>query len=124
MSNCKYCDEKLEGRVDKIYCDEHCKSAYNYKVSKNKEASFFNKVEKQLKANRRLLKLYNKAGKAIIRKEDLIASGFNPKFFTHYWKNTKGDVYLFCFEFGYLERTENGRSKFVLVHWQDYMGTV
>jgi len=31
----------------------------------------------------------------------LIDQGFNPKFFTHYWKNNKGDVYLFCYEYGF-----------------------
>jgi len=121
MAGCKSCGEKLNGRIDKIYCDEHCKSAYNYQKSKNNEASFFSKVDGQLRLNRRLLKLYNRAGKSTVRSENLLNEGFNPKFFTHYWKNKKGDVYFFCFEFGFLERKENGRSKFVLVHWQSYM---
>ena len=74
-----------------------------------------------MKLNRRLLKQYNKAGKAVVRKKDFVQAGFNPKFFTHYWKNQKGDVYLFCYEFGFLERQENGKPKYVLVQWQDYM---
>ncbi|PHQ58728.1 MAG: hypothetical protein COC08_09830 [Maribacter sp.] len=45
----------------------------------------------------------------------------NPKFFTHYWKNQKKDVYLFVYEYGFLKRKENGKEKFVLVVWQDYM---
>ena len=48
-------------------------------------------------------------------------AGFNPKYFTHYWKNQKGDVYLFCYEFGFLKRTENGKAKYILVEWQKYM---
>jgi hypothetical protein len=42
-----------------------------------------------------LLKNYNKAGMSVVRKEALLEEGFNPKYFTHYWKNQKGDVYLF-----------------------------
>mgnify|MGYP006102039565 CR=1 FL=1 len=120
--HCLYCDEVMEGRKDKIFCNPNCKSAYHYTKSQEKEASLYNQIDNQLKLNRRLLKLFNKAGKATIRKEELVSEGFNPKFFTHYWKNKKGDLYLFCYEFGFLERKENGKSKFVLVHWQHYMG--
>jgi hypothetical protein len=83
----------------------------------------YNQIDNQLKQNRRILKNYNKAGKAVIRKDELIKEGFNPKYFTHYWKNKKGDVYLFCYEFGFLERKENGKSKYVLVQWQPYMNS-
>lgn len=57
----------------------------------------------------------------MVRKDALIEDGFNPKFFTHYWKNQKGDVYLFCFEFGFLEKKEEEKNKYVLVQWQEYM---
>jgi hypothetical protein len=61
----------------------------------------FKTIDAQLKKNRRLLKLFNKAGKATVRKEVLIEKGFNPRFFTHYraadrWKAGNGNVYLFC----------------------------
>lgn len=118
---CQFCGEEMEGRVDKLFCNPNCKSAFHYKKSHEKEASIYNKIDHQLKQNRRILKNFNKAGKAVIRKENLIADGFNPKYFTHYWKNKKGDVYLFCFEFGFLEKKEKGRSKYVLIQWQNYM---
>ena len=119
--SCVHCNTPLEGRVDKLFCNPNCKSAYHYVKSQEKDASMYNRIDRQLKQNRRLLKNYNKAGKSTIRKENLINAGFEPKYFTHYWKNKKGDVYLFCYEFGFLERKENGRSKYVLVHWQPYM---
>ena len=121
MKKCKSCQKELKGRIDKIYCDEYCKSAFNYKKSQLAEDNFFTKVNKQLKLNRRILKDFNKAGKATVRKEILLEEGFNPKFFTHYWKNQKGEVYLFCFEFGFLEKKEKNLSKYILVHWQNYM---
>ena len=120
---CLYCEDPMEGRLDKVFCNPNCKSAYHYKRSHEKEASLYNQIDHQLKQNRRILKNFNKAGKATVRKELLIEEGFNPKYFTHYWKNQKGDVYLFCFEFGFLERKENGKSKFILVQWQDYMNS-
>lgn len=124
MKNCLNCNEELKGRSDKLYCNPYCKSSFHYRKSIEEDKSLFRSIDLQLKLNRRLLKLFNKAGKATVRKEDLIKEGFNPKFFTHYWKNKKSDVYLFCYEFGFLERKENGRSKYVLVHWQSYMEEV
>lgn len=79
------------------------------------------RVDKQLKRNRRILRDYNKAGKATVRKVKLIAEGFDPNYFTHYWKTKKGQVYLFCYEYGFLSLQENGKDKYLLVTWQDYM---
>ena len=79
------------------------------------------KVDKQLKTNRRVLKSYNKAGKSTVKREKLIEEGFDPNYFTHYWKNNKGQVYLFCYEFGFLAIHENDRPKYLLVKWQSYM---
>jgi len=121
VRNCISCDEVFEGRSDRKFCCDYCKSNYHYLLNKKKEDSFFIKVTKQLKLNRRLLRDFNKAGKAIVRVDVLLELGFDPKFFTHYWKNKKGDVYLFVFEFGFLRRVENRREKFILVMWQEYM---
>jgi len=118
---CLNCKSELHGRVDKKYCSEYCKSNFNYVLNKNKAVSLFKSIDQQLKLNRRLLRDFNKAGKATVRMEKIVAAGFNPKYFTHYWKNKKGDVYLFCYEFGFLKRTENNKSKYILVEWQDYM---
>ena len=118
---CLNCNEQLEGRTDKKYCNDYCKSNFNYEKNKQKENSLFKQIDLQLKKNRRLLREYNRAGKSTVRKEKLEAAGFNPKYFTHYWKNSKGLVYLFCYEYGFLKLTENGRSKYVLVEWQPYM---
>ena len=121
IMKCLNCNETLEGRIDKKYCSDYCKSNYHYEKNKKKEDSFFKQVDKQLKLNRRSLKNFNLSGKSTVRKEKIIQAGFNPNIFTHYWKNQKGDVYLFCYEYGFLRRTENGKDKYVLVEWQDYM---
>jgi len=119
--DCLWCGEGLKGRADKIYCDSQCKAAFHYELRKEKEDSFFKQVDDQLKRNRRLLSHFNKAGKATIRAEQFLKLGFDPNFFTHYWKNKKGDVYLFCYEYGFLKRNERGKEKYVLVKWQKYM---
>jgi len=123
MRKCLACGEEVKGRSDKVFCTPYCKSSYHYQKDIAKEDNLFRTIDKQLKLNRRLLKIFNKAGKSIVRKEELLKEGFNPKHFTHYWKNKKGDVYLFCYEYGFLEKQENNKTKYILVQWQDYMET-
>lgn len=119
--NCLNCDKQLIGRTDKKYCDPYCKSAHQYQKDKERPERFYNKVDNQLRLNRKLLKEYNKAGKSVIRSEVLLRKGFNPNFFTHYWKNLKGEIYLFVYEYGFLSKNENNADKYVLVKWQNYM---
>jgi hypothetical protein len=118
---CRYCNKELSGRTDKKFCDPQCKSAYQYQIEKNNPERFFNKVDNQLKLNRKLLKEYNRGGKVTIRCKILWELGFNQNFFTHSWKNQKGDIYLFVYEYGFLKITESKIEKYVLVIWQDYM---
>ena len=120
QETCLECKKELSGRADKKFCDVYCKSAYHYQL-RQEGMNFYTRVDQQLKKNRKLLKQYNKSGKAIVRAQTLIQQGFNPNFFTHYWKNNNGDVYLFVYEFGFLKKIENGKQKYVLVTWQPYM---
>ena len=118
---CLECEKLLEGRAGKKYCDPYCKSAYHYKKSQSETPKFYIKVKQQLKLNRKILKNYNKAGKATIRAKTLNDAGFNSNFFTHYWKNTKGDVYLFVYEYGFLNRKERNIENYILIKWLVYM---
>lgn len=118
---CASCGKMIEGRSDKKFCDPYCKSAYHYKKSIEQSPNFYKKVDRQLKTNRKILKHYNRAGKSTVRAYTVLNAGFNPKFFTHYWKNKQGDVYLFVYEYGFLRKKEFSVDKFVLVKWQDYM---
>lgn len=121
MKACLECGKEFTGRKDKKFCSVYCKAGFNYQKKQENENSLFKKIDDQLKLNRKLLKAYNRAGKATVRKECLLSEGFNPKYFTHYWKNKKGDVYLFCYEYGFLERREQAKLKYVLVQWQACM---
>lgn len=118
---CLSCEKLLAGRKDKKFCDAYCKSNYHYQKAQSGAGSFYARVDRQLKANRKLLKTYNKGGKATVRANVLLELGFDPKFFTHLWRNQKGELYLFVYEYGFLSKMENGKKKFVLITWQDYM---
>ncbi|MEQ8475343.1 hypothetical protein [Fulvivirga sp.] len=121
MRRCPSCGKEFTGRVDKKFCSPYCKTSFHYIQNKEKANNLYVTIDKALKQNRRILKAYNRAGKATVRKAVLLADGFNPKYFTHYWKNDKGQVYLFCYEYGFLALNENGAEKYVLVQHQPYM---
>lgn len=117
---CPVCGLAIKGRQDKKFCSPKCKNTRHYEVRLDKEAFFF-EVERHLKTNRKILKQYNRDGYTTLRKEKLLEAGFNPRFITHYWKNHKGQVYLFCYEYGFQEIDQHGKKKYLLVKWQDYM---
>ena len=121
MRKCPSCGEPVQGRTDKKFCTPYCKSAYHYQQNRDRSDNLFKRIDNQLKQNRRILKEYNKAGKATVRTEVLEQAGFSPKYFTHYWKGKNGNVYLFCYEYGFMKQQENGKSKYVLIQWQPYM---
>ncbi|WP_378187497.1 hypothetical protein ACE939_04030 [Aquimarina sp. W85] len=115
--SCLHCSTELKGRSDKKFCSPYCRSAYHYEMNKQKESSLFKTIDRHLKTNRKILKSYNKAGLATVKKEKLLNAGFNPNYFTHYWKNRKKQVYLFCYEYGFLDL----KHTYVLITWQTYM---
>ena len=120
MRICPVCGSELKGRRDQIYCSANCKSAAQYENRIINEELFF-RIDKQLKINRKVLKKYNRKGSTKLRAETLFQEGFNPNFFTHFWKNNKNQVYLFCYEYGFLKLKDKENEKYLLIQWQEYM---
>ena len=117
-SKCAECGKKLKGRLGQKFCNVYCKSAFHYKNSKLKESSIYVSVDNILKHNRRILKHYNLSGQSQVKEEVLISEGFNFDYHTNTWKAKNGNLYYFCYEFGYRD-LEDG--KYMLIMWQDYM---
>lgn len=116
------CKNEVEGRSDRKFCSEYCKSDFHYQKSKDEKKVYFKKqIDDVLRLNRRILKDYNLAGKTIVRKTELLEKGFNPRVMTHYWKNQQGETYLFCYDQGFKSTRDNGKEKYLLIQWQDYM---
>jgi hypothetical protein len=116
------CAKTVEGRRDRQFCSEYCKSEYHYSERKKTGKTYFKlEVDEVLRKNRAILAKYNIKSKATVRKSVLLEEGFNPRFFTHYWKNKAGDTYLFCYDQGFKEVKDNHKDKYLLVLWQDGM---
>lgn len=113
---CPVCSSTVKGRSDKVYCSTNCQKVdYHDKIKKSNY--LFYKIDRQIKLNRKLLKKHNRNGKTILRREVLHKLGFNPDYFTHFRKNSKGQIYYYCFEFGFLKLKEHNKDKYLIVNF-------
>lgn len=105
QKKCKECDKVITGRIDKVFCSIECKSAYNnnkYRTDK----SIVRKINKILDLNRNILIQLNPEGKRKIARETLLSAGYNFKYYTHQVITAKGNVYHFCYDYGYMQLDE------------------
>lgn len=117
-SKCLNCSKILKGRKDKKFCDTSCRNTHNNSLKTEKEA-FVIEVNNILRKNWKILKTCNPQGKATVRKEYLLAQGYDFNYFTNIFKSQKnGNTYFFCYDMGI---TEVDNTHVCIVHWQKYM---
>ncbi len=115
---CLYCKEPLEGRTDKRFCNAQCRSAYHNQQQNSADATI-RSINKQLRANRSALKKACPQGKATVRKDFLKTLGMDFKHLTHTWKSNGGNLYYFCYDYGYTPSVD--KNKVVIIQQQSYM---
>ena len=98
---CLYCGERLIGRIDKKFCDAHCRSSYHQKNERGAEA-IIRTTNYHLRKNRRILKELNPKGKVKCHHKTLRDKGFDFDLHTSIFVNKEGKTYYFCYEYGYL----------------------
>ncbi len=100
---CIECSKPLKGRADKKFCDDLCRNSYNNKLNSDTNA-YVRNINNILRRNRRILEEALPASEemAKITKQKMLEKGFQFKYFTHTYTNKKGNVYYFCYEYGYL----------------------
>lgn len=110
---CKDCGAPIgPGREDRQYCDAACKTNYNNRRRKEQQPQstnelpvpdYITKIQNIILQNRKILEgLCDGEKPGRIRMRDLVGNGFNLKFFTSEADPTEtGNVYRFCFEYGY-----------------------
>lgn len=100
---CLECGKPLRGRVDKKFCDDYCRNAYNNKQNSDQN-NLVRNINNILRRNRRILEntIPINEGLVTCQRSKLTNQSFNFKYYTHQLANKKGDVYFFCYEYGYL----------------------
>ncbi len=96
--SCLWCCAPLQGRIDKKFCSDCCRSCFNQSQNRYSEQPFRD-ILRILKNNRRLLaRFQNQPGLTLERLE---GAGFEPAYFTHVAVGPGQMPYSCCFEFGF-----------------------
>ncbi|MBA2612415.1 MAG: hypothetical protein H0U95_10615 [Bacteroidetes bacterium] len=105
--SCPECGEIIKGRIDKKFCSDMCRNAFNNKVNSDTN-NYVRNINNALRKNRRLLEESLKGSdKTTVAKQKLIDKGFNFKYFTHQLVTKNNHAYVYCYEFGYLIFEQN-----------------
>ncbi len=115
---CLECGEAFFGRKDKKFCSDQCRNAYNNRLNSD-ATNFVRNVNNTLRKNRRILAELNPTGKTKIRRDKLLAKGFNFTYFTNIYRTKAGKVYHFCYDQGYIAIDDDYLA---LVVRQEYVG--
>ncbi len=114
---CPECGESIKGRVDKKFCSDLCRNSYNNRNNSDNN-NYMRNINNILRKNRRILEELNPEGKTKIHRDRMTAKGYNFNYFTNTYQTKTGNLYFFCYEYGYLE-LEN--DFFALVKRQEWV---
>lgn len=99
--SCPECGEKIVGRIDKKFCSDGCRNAYNNRVNKDSK-NLIRNINNRLRKNWRILEALNPDQKTKTTRTKLIQQGFDFNFFTSIYTTKTGTVYYFVYDQGYL----------------------
>ncbi len=98
---CLECGEKIVGRIDKKFCNDACRNAYNNHINKDRK-NLIRNINNRLRKNYRILEALNPGQKTKTSRARLVESGFDFNYFTSIYKTKTGNLYYFVYDQGYL----------------------
>lgn len=98
---CPECGEVIKGRIDKKFCSDMCRNAFNNKVNSD-TTNYVRNINNSLRKNRRILEESLVGEKTTLARQKLIDKGFNFKYYTNHVNTKNNHTYIFCYEYGYL----------------------
>ncbi len=111
-TNCLECGKTINGRSDKKFCDDGCRSSHNNRMNSLSNVNV-NRINGILKKNRKIIQsLLPEEEKTTVSEKTMSTLGFNFEYFTNIYQTKTGSIYYFCYEYGYL-KMENGRLMLV-----------
>jgi predicted nucleic acid-binding Zn ribbon protein len=99
--NCDECGTPLLGRIDKRFCSDQCRNTFNNRLNSDCTSSMRN-INNVLRRNRRILIALSSRGRKKIRREKLLALGFDFNHMTSLKASRSGKQYYYCYDQGYL----------------------
>ncbi|MGK0422311.1 MAG: putative nucleic acid-binding Zn ribbon protein [Polaribacter sp.] len=101
IRECLACKEAVKGRVDKKFCSDYCRNAYNNQVNKDSK-NLIRNINNRLRKNYKILSELNGSGKTKVTRTKLYDNGFDFQFFTSIYKTKTGNTYFYVYNEGYL----------------------
>ena len=87
---CLECGDKILGRIDKKFCSDYCRNAYNNKLNKDSK-NLVRNINNRLRKNYRILDSYPLTeGKTKTTKTRLMDKGFDFEYITNLYTTKKG----------------------------------
>lgn len=99
--NCLECGTPVKGRIDKKFCNDYCRNAYNNKVNKDSK-NLIRNINNRLRKNYKILSELNTTGKTKVTRTKLYDKGFDFNFFTSVYTTKTGNTYFYIYDQGYL----------------------
>ncbi len=99
---CPECHRPVKGRVDKRFCSAECRSSYHNR-RRGIDEKYIRAINRILRRNRNILAQLNPSGKIKLPRARLAEKGFHFGYHTHIYRTKSGNVYLFCYDQGYIE---------------------
>ncbi|HET8572317.1 MAG TPA: DUF2116 family Zn-ribbon domain-containing protein [Edaphocola sp.] len=112
--HCLYCGKVIKGRIDKKFCDDFCRNSYNNEHNSDAN-NLMRNINNILRKNRRILKSCIPPHSETIKtkRDHLLQKGYQFPYHTHFYETQKGQVYTFCYEYGFLPLEQD---IFLIVH--------
>lgn len=98
---CLECETPVKGRIDKKFCNDYCRNAYNNKLNKDNK-NLIRNINNRLRKNHRILSELNTTGKTKVTRTKLYHKGFDFNFFTSIYTTKTGNTYFYLYNQGYL----------------------
>src|SRR3954465_593299 len=95
--HCLECEKVLRGRLDKKFCDDYCRNAFNNRQNADTN-NYVRNINNALRKNRRILEGIIKPDEELAKcpRQKLADLGFDFRYHTHQYLNKKGQAYQFC----------------------------
>jgi hypothetical protein len=114
---CLNCGYQLRGRSDQKFCSDSCRNTYNNQL-KASDTNFIRNINNTLRKNRRILENLCPGEKSKSTKGNLNVEGFNFNYHTNTYTTKKGLAYYFCYDYGYLELSND---EIIIVKRKEYV---
>lgn len=108
---CLECESPLQGRVDKKYCSDYCRNAFNNRRHQQSKKLIRN-THNRLRKNYRILEALNSSGKTTVDRKFLLNEGFDFSLCTSIDTTQKGSIYYYMYNQGYIALDNN---KYLLI---------